>query len=154
MYFLFKFVASDSGGTTSTPWMDERVSNIITINNRTYLSCDELSFCLKMIRGNFPIIHDRSCFNLWRELARIDDDPESSIDWVEGTDCGMPNERKWVTSSNEIEYCWNEDWPEDYWVVLYSHYGQSDRRTRVKVRFTDFWGVDHWFYCVPWAAPG
>ncbi len=157
-YYKFRFVCSDRGGTTYSDWMDERISQSVTMKNRTYLSCNTVSLVLRPLDSWFDLSPSQSKerMHLWRETAPVPDDPNAPIVWRDLSDLGEPDEVQYTTSSHnpdahrrERGYQWNTKWNDGYWMLKYQ-YGGGGRR-RVKVRFIDQDNYTHWFYAVPWA---
>ncbi|MCO6479639.1 MAG: hypothetical protein J5I94_23590 [Phaeodactylibacter sp.] len=156
-YYKFKFTCSDDSGTTSSDWMDERISDKMTLENRIYLSCHSLTLTLYPNDGDFETnstVAKRN-MHLWREYAVIGDDPNAPIVWRETSDYGEPDEVQYVTDAlrpgsprRYMSFVWNSSWHDGFWCVLY-RYRDSDKRFRVKVRYVDQEGHEHWFYGIP-----
>lgn len=134
--------------------MDERVSNIVTIEDRWYLSCDSVSLGIKPLEGTFvDNRHEmKERLQLWREWAPIEDDPDEPIRWREATDCGQPDMVVTISGWRDRlrEFQWLQSWPEDFWCVKYM-YMRTDKRFRVRIRLEDTEGQEHIYYVVPWA---
>ena len=151
-YFFFKIIVTETrGGSRETPWMDERISNIITIDERYYLSCDNVYLYLMPISGDFEGSVENSANNLylWREWAPINDNPLEEINWRQDTGAGgRPNDYR-ATSTGSRMFDWTDSWPENRWLVKY-YFPDTEKRFRVKIRFRN--GDDEKLYfVVPWA---
>ena len=157
-YYKFRFTCSDRSGPNYSDWMDERISQSVTIERRTYLSCNILSIVLRPLDEWFVLSPSESKdrMHLWREGAPVRDDPNQPISWRGLSDLGTPDEVQYTTSRHnpdahrrERGYQWNTKWPENYWLVNYQF--RENNRRRVKVRFVDQDDYIHWFYAIPWA---
>lgn len=159
-YYRFRFVCSNRGSSTIfSDWMDERISQYVTLSNRTYLSCDDVGIVLRPVDGWFDLSpsESRERMSLWREMTNsFDLDNNLPISWREISNLGEPDEVQYITSRHdrnahrrERSYSWNAKWPENYWLIKYQYGGDGGRR--VKVRFIDQDGQTHWFYAIPWA---
>lgn len=161
-YYEFCFVCSDGGGTSYSDWMDERISNKLTIDNRTYMSCDSVTLKLRPVDGFFNNNFESSYYNiqLWREWAPDVSDVNSPISWSTASHWSRPDSITYVYSASdpysirrERGYVWNSSWPDNYWFVKY-YYSGTSHHFRTKVRYVDSDGITHYFYAVPWSGTG
>jgi hypothetical protein len=156
--YKFQWVCSDSGGTSYSVWMDERVSNKMTIDERIYLSCDRVAINIRPVDGWFDInspYQTRDMTYMWRQYAPIDDDPNASIRWSTASELGEADGVTFCSSCSSStnyhalrSFTWTTSWPDSYWFVYYER-GGGTYRFRTKVRFEDPDGINHYFYAVP-----
>ncbi|MBI3952273.1 MAG: hypothetical protein HY314_17625 [Acidobacteria bacterium] len=159
-YYEFQFRCWDNDTRYETRLMDERISPYATFSTYTagselfravlinYIDCDKL--CLYLfpldLRFNGPGA-DR--MHLWRMGAEVMDPVDEPINWGVLSDLGSPDDEVRYTIGRE--FCWDEKWPEDFWVVKYEREGEP-RRNMTKVRYIDGNGYIHWFYAIPFAG--
>lgn len=158
-YFMFRFVVSDSGGTSYTEWMDERLSNTITIENRSYMSCDKVTLQLRPIDGVFG-----NHGWLW-EVFLLDDDmklrreyadksnPDMYLSWSLASPDWLPDTGttfRTDATGQVADFKWDLIWPDSYWFVKYK--GDSNNVFRTRVRFKDGDDMYHYLYAKPVAS--
>ena len=152
-YYMFRFVCTDRGGTTFSEWMDERVSQSITIKDRVLLSCDSVSLVLRPLDEyfNYSSTQSKENMHLWREWAPIDGNPNLPLTWRTASNYGQPDEVQYIANRYRWErgFQWNRKWGDNYWFVLYQPPGVI---FRVKVSYLDQDNHLHWFYAVPWSS--
>jgi hypothetical protein len=174
--FEYQFTCQDQNGRTSSAWMDERISDKITmedirtdiqvgmyrragVDHRYMLSCN--SVCLRLI----PL--DQSTpqggtFRLQRLYARTSSPFNEDPSW-EIEDLGNPDsvdaEDAMVQFSNTaygargvmLKACWNEKWTDSRWLIkYYKDDPGSTRRFITKVNYTEPSGQVHQFTAVPY----
>jgi hypothetical protein len=159
-YFWFAFSARWSeGGSRGSKWMDERFSKQITIEDREYLSCDEVHVSLNTPYGSICSVDDidsgRYSLLDSATLARYgaDEDDvtlETSIRWRLLSNYGVPNTHVYVSSGGivtGVTFRWTDKWHDAYWIV---NSGRDGKLRRTRFSFTDVEGGRHYFYAVPW----
>lgn len=161
-YFWFAFSARNDDRSSGSGWMDERCSKQVTIEDRQYLSCDEVHVSLftpgGSICGEDDLENGRyslySSASLVRHGAQEGDlDFETRIPWRRLSDYGEPDVVVHTSSGGSVQgatFRWIEKWRDDYW-ILNSGYDNKIRRTRFA--FRDIEGGMHYFYAVPWFGP-
>jgi len=156
-YFAFRFLCKyeNSRLTVVSPWMDERMSNIITLGEKTKLSCDKVYLQLRPIGMKFTvgtIKQWQSGVKLYRETSKAaDDDMTMPIPWETASNYGAPD---YVSIEDNIAtLAWNGKWQNNYWAIKYDGYSdnkEEKRYRRVRIAFTDHYGNEHELFIVPW----
>lgn len=169
-YFLFSFTITDNGHSLATEWMDEHVIGKVTLQDRTYLSCDSVRFALMPSNGAICNSSDLSTnggdYSIWESVSLIREgadesefDPDAHIPWHNLPDIGEPDELIMVENGypgayptgwavTGLLFTWDESWTDDYWFLNYRFDG---RLRRTQVLFTDAVGYNHRYYAIPWA---
>jgi hypothetical protein len=164
-YYMFKFSCHYNNGMKIrySHWMDERVSNTVTIDDYINRSCERVDLQLLPLRrgAHFNQSDDQAKerTTLWREWAPMREaNPNQVITWTAGR-ARNPDRvsTTWVTSEGRERrrISWTREWPDNYWFVEYFVEGQeenpSPKRFRTRVEYTDGMGHVHEFIAVPWA---
>jgi hypothetical protein len=163
-YHMFSFVCSDSGGTSYSDWMDERITNTATFQRRWRLSCDSVTLKLKPLDGHAEIRpHSaRQRMRLYREIADLNVNSNEPLRWRQASYLGYPNEVQFLSRDafGERAYRWTNPgsdpdehgWPDSFWFVIYNPLANNAFRVRITYRDQD--NHEHTFYAIPWAELG
>jgi|GEM_PF-4162088 len=159
-YFWFSFSARfHSGSSRHSPWMDERFSKAVTIEEREYLSCDKVAVNLFTPNGSICSVDDiesgryslqRSARLVRYGVAESEVDFDHNIIWTRLSDYGEPDTCTYVSSGGLISgvtFLWDEKWRDSYWLL---NSGRDGKLRRTRFSITDIDRRTHYFYAVPW----
>lgn len=161
-YFWFSFSVRDNGHRLGTTWMDERCSKQITLEDRLFLSCDEVSvglftpggsICRKddIDSGRYSLYGSASLRRYGVDEALVNF--ENPIPWRLLSNYGEPDDVTYVESGGIVHsasFRWTTKWRENYWVI---NSGRDDKIRRTRFSFMDSEGRTHHFYAIPWFGP-
>lgn len=161
-YYLFKFQCDQVGGMRwESEWMDERVSNTVTIDEQVARSCTSVHLKLVPVRPASRFDQDdeeaMERTRLWRQWApagALDD--YDVISWTSGS-ARRPDDvwTNWSAGDYYRKLSWIHTWPDNFWFVMYfieAHEREdAPKRFRARVEYVDGSGHRHNFFAVPWA---
>ena len=153
--YKFQWVCHTGGSTIYSAWMDERISNVITVDDINALDCDSVSPNLRPLDRSFNRTISSSRLNMVGRRQRADStDPNATPPWTTLTNLGVPDTVNCCSTCSASNNCnaargftWSAKWPDNFWMVKYLVGDDSFRRTRVT--YTDGDGWIHNFYAVP-----
>ena len=159
-YFWFTFHTRDNGHSLgANNWMDERCSKQVTLEDREYLSCDEVhvslftpggSICSRddLDSGRYSLIESANLARYGADESDVSFD--ASIPWRRLSNYGEPDTYVHIESGGIITgvtFRWIGKWHENYWIV---NSGRDGKVRRTRFAFRDVEGRMHYFYAVPW----
>lgn len=154
-YFYYRIGCVRRDRSYFTDWMDERISNVVTIESQVQLSCDTLEIILEPIYFDYApdAENDRRSIVIERQ-GDVSDGSGEYIDWQTNYTVGWADRYDLVNGvyRRARKFTWSDSWNDGKWLVRW--YPEVGEKSRTCIIYVDANGETHTFVVVPWMTRG